>query len=269
MNAKLIAMNPVRRPQWRLDRVLQLVRHRPQPLWPRRVDCHAIRVYRRILLELAAARNDEDAVDKLEHESPDICYAHALHYSADAEPRQILEARLLTSESLDLIAKRMGTSTKAIEYYEALFFNVRDRLDSDDWIRSVIRGNFHKAERNASNGMDVEQRGYAMRLFAYYGGPLVLDAVIQGLSQAKMPNGVNGVAPWFEDVLDQLVRTSAAVAAATVSIDRKSMMRLLTLAMKHRTAVEPAGETADNDLNIRLKTVLDSVQAAVSGGARR
>ena len=269
MNAKFIAMNPVRRPQWRFDRVMQLVRHRPRPLWPRWEDCHAIRAYRYILLELAAARHDEDALDQIMHEYPEICHAHAVHYSADAEPRQILEARLLTTESLDLIAKRMGTSSKAIEYYEALFFNVRDRLDCDVWIRSVIRGNFSMAGDNGNNGMGVEQRGYVLRLFAYYGGPLVLDAVIQGLSHAKMPSRTGDVEPWFEDVLGQLVRTSAAVAAATIAIDRKNIMRLLTLAMKHRTAVEPGSETAASDLQNRLKTMLDSVNVAISGGARR
>ena len=247
---------------------MQLVRHRPQPLWPRRVDCHAIRIYRDILLELKAARHDEDALDQVVHDYPEICHAHALHYSADAEPRQFLEARLLTTESLDLIAKRMGTSTKAIEYYEALFFNVRDRLDCDDWIRSVIRGNVQKAEGHAGSGRPSQQRGYVLRLFAYYGGPLVLDAVIQGFSQAKMPTGVNGVAPWFEDVLGQLVRTSSAAAAATISIDRRNIMPLVKMALKHGTAVESGDETAANDLHNRLTTMLESI-FAVTGRPKR
>jgi len=36
---------PLRKPHWRLNRVTEMLRHRPQPLRPRRMDDHPIRAY--------------------------------------------------------------------------------------------------------------------------------------------------------------------------------------------------------------------------------
>src|SRR6266404_2714912 len=124
MNAEFLMMSPVRRPQWRLDRVVQMLGHRPSPMRPGRLDDYNIQVYRQVLLELAAAGDDESKRDAVFREYPHVCNAHLLHYSPDIERRQILEARLLTNETFDEIASRYATTPQVIDYYEKLFFHV-------------------------------------------------------------------------------------------------------------------------------------------------
>src|SRR3954451_23698951 len=95
---------PMRLPHWRLNRVMEMLRHRPKPLWAGWKDDHPIRAYRRMLLELLAAGNDEQKLDIAKTERPAVYAAHRYHYSADFQARQEIEARLLTRESLEEIA---------------------------------------------------------------------------------------------------------------------------------------------------------------------
>ena len=60
MHANFFKNNPFRRPQWRADRVMQMVEHRPRPLRPRDYDDHYVRVYRNFLLSYVAAGKDQD-----------------------------------------------------------------------------------------------------------------------------------------------------------------------------------------------------------------
>jgi hypothetical protein len=241
MDTEILIQNPFRRPEWRLDRVMELIRHRPQPLLPRRTDDHNIHVYRRVLLELAAAGEDRDRRDAVFCEYPAVCRAHLLHYSADVETRQLLEARLLTTESLDKIAGRLATAPAMVDYYEKIFYSVRDRLQHRDWIRKVICGRSiggHGIENTRSHSA---LRGYVLRLFAYHGGPLALDAVINGMVITTMPQRTKDVGGWFDDVLGQLVQTTATAAASTLEMNQKNMMQTVKLALRASAAGAKTG----------------------------
>ena len=63
---------PLRLPHWRLNRVTEMLRHRPQPLWPRWKDDHPIRIYRRMLLATLAAGDDQEQVQAIEEELPAV-----------------------------------------------------------------------------------------------------------------------------------------------------------------------------------------------------
>lgn len=257
MDARWMQHWPMRRPQWRLDRVLQMVRQRPQPSQPTRTDCHYIRVYRWLLLALAAARRNEPRRAQIVQEFPELYQAHRLHYSADVETRQIVEARLLTSESFEEIAVRFGTTPKTIEYYEALFFNVRDRLSSGYWIRKVIRGNCELFGDSGTDSLSVDQRGYVLRLFAYFGGPLVLDAMLSGLLEANTPPRDSDIDSWFDDALNQLVRTTALAAASAFSLNQRNIIPGLQLAMKNRSSKGHTGPHPGADLDQRVDAALE------------
>ena len=189
VNPNSLLQGPLLRPQWRLERVVQLISHRPIPLQPGRYDDHYVRAYYRIMLDLAAAGDDAEKLDQVFRQYPAVCHAHRLHYSADLERRQILEARLLTSETFAEIAVRLATEPSVIEYYERLFFNIRDRLQSSGWI--ILAGIGRRS------GSPDDQRGYVYRLFAYFGGPLVLDAVISGMESTEIPRQAEDVPSWF------------------------------------------------------------------------
>src|SRR3954447_17001009 len=159
MHPSIAQDSPVRRPQWRLDRVMQLISHRPRPILLGRLDDHYVRAYRRLTMKFRAAGDNEAKRDAVFLEYPDVCQAHLLHYSPDFERRQILEARLLTNESYEEIANRYATSAKVIEYYEKLFFHVRDRLDSSGWIHKVIQGPRNDRCDNKTGVITDDERG--------------------------------------------------------------------------------------------------------------
>jgi hypothetical protein len=268
MHAKFFENNPFRRPQWRADRVLQLVEHRPAPLRPRIFDDHYVRVYRRFLLLYLAAGADENQRYAASMERPEVYHAHMLRYHPDTEWRQILEARILTQEPLSEIAKRFLTSDKAIELYEALFFNIRDRLNCRDWIAKQIIGPRECLVPSRHGTLTEDQRGFLYRLFAYHGGPLALDALIAGLSPDKLPPSRQDLAGWFDDALVQLVRSRAVAAAGVLDVDRNNVLHLLKLALRQKhTATSKAGRHAQQaDLDDgQLEKIMAAVERSMGG----
>jgi hypothetical protein len=123
-----------------------------------------------------------------------------------------------------------------IDYYEKLFFHVRDRLSASDWILQVIKGPRRSYRDNASAEMTEANRGYVLRLFAYYGGPLVLDAAISGMVPKAMPQRAEDVRGWFDEVLCQLVKSNAAAAASALEMNQKNMIQMMKLAVNMNAA---------------------------------
>jgi len=210
---------------------MKMIARRPSPLKPRRDDDHNVRVYRHFLLALIAAGDDESRRDAISLEFPHVANAHSLHYSSDILNRQILDARLLTEESSTEIANRFSTDPKAIDYYEQIFFNVRDRLQNVDWIRKVILGP-PAARVVRKDGMLTDaERGLVYRTFAYFGGPLALDVVISGIAPQRMPMKGEDIAVWFGEALSQIVQSRAGAAALTLT-GKQTGMQLVKLGVR-------------------------------------
>ena len=101
------------------------------------------------------------------------------------EPRRRweVEARLLAGQDDREIAAKVGVDAGAIEAYEALHYSVRDHLAATDWVAFVAIG------PRLYLGLDPEDTEIVWKLFAYNGGPHVLDALI-----ASPPGGSGGTA---------------------------------------------------------------------------
>jgi hypothetical protein len=257
----------MRRPDRRLARTLGILRERPQPGRPKRADDHPIRAYWRLLLGLNNAGNDERQREEVIRKYPDVYQAHALWYSPDFATRQGLEAWLLTSESYEQIAQRFFTVPRAIDYYEQLFFNVRDRVKNSDWITKVIRDRMHDDLKYGCSKADAE-RGYVMRLFAHRGGPFVLDAYINVLGMSHSPLSAKEVARWCKDGLQNAVLTTAAAAAVSFDLTQKNMMQVMKLAVRSGISIRSPEEIAkENEYCNRIIDVWDTIEKAMNGGA--
>jgi hypothetical protein len=199
-------------------------------------DDRFIRKYRLLLLGLEthapAARADE-----VIQRYPDAYQAHQLYYSADVFPQQVLMARLLTRETFSEIAARVGVEPTTIEMYAALFYDVRDRLECRDWITITIRDNFEPGCIETEKDF-LELRGYVLRLLAYFGGPLALDATIQGFAATPPPQSSADVDSWLAEALGQVVTIKAIAAVIGMSPHARHVMPFLKLAMKRRAPVE-------------------------------
>jgi hypothetical protein len=254
MHLDVIKDSPFRRPQWRSERVIAMLTHRPRPLRPRRSDDQYVRAYRWFLKHYLAAGDDGEERQRISLQMPHVEQAHRLYVAADVERRQILEARLLTGESSAEIAERFATDAKTIHYYEQLFFSVRDRMDCRDWIVKTILGSPQDRAPSRDGVLTAAQRGLAYKLFAYFGGPLVLDAVVMCLSPHQRPQQDEDAS--FDDATRDIVRLRAAMAASVFATDGQNIMRLLNLAPRETpagSAVKAPGQMRATDYETILR----------------
>jgi hypothetical protein len=92
-----------------------------------------MRVYRR-------CEDDQLDLTRLAREHPPLFWAHFI-YNADVPQgpsKWAIEAHILARETDRQIAFRVGCSEETIAAYEALFFNVRDKLTHKEYILNSV-----------------------------------------------------------------------------------------------------------------------------------
>jgi hypothetical protein len=161
-----------REPDWRWRRALALAQS-GRPATRQQDDDQTLRAAR----YLGAAERPQAARRErgLARSFGDLREALRLHEQGG--PRALeAQARLLAGQPPDEVADRTALSGEAVRCYEALFFNVADRLHARDWVTlRVIR---------RRRSLD-ELRALADRLllgFAYFGGVVVLEALLPFLA---------------------------------------------------------------------------------------
>jgi hypothetical protein len=261
MDADFPSINPCRRPQWRSERVLLLVDRRLRPS-PRRDD-HYVRAYHRFLLSYLAA-GDEKTRSLVTLGSAHLYEAHWLHHDPDLVTRDVLQARLLTGASYEEIAKRMDTEAPVIEYFERLFFNVQDRLEASTWIAKAALGPPWRFAATGGGPFCGDMNGNLLRIVAYYGGLVALDAALNLDISSSTPGGSQNPTSWFEKLLGGSVTTRAIEAALTMELNRKNAMRFLKLAMRlHRSRRSTSTNIESQEVDRRLYKFLQEVGAVV------
>jgi hypothetical protein len=113
--------------------------------------------------------------------------AYGLYAGPASFTRRELEARLLAGELFEQVAVKCGASLEAIEAYQSLFFNVADRLGATDYIATTAIG------RKLHTGLTAGDVDALLKVFAYGGGPLVLDqAVAYFKGPSALPERLDG-----------------------------------------------------------------------------
>src|ERR1700677_3869694 len=133
--------NPSLRPEWRFNRVLEMVdRPTANPGRSTTRDDIYVKSLRRFILRYRYS-DDPQARNVLWHENPGLYWAFELYeLKVDNLDHKaaLIEARILAGQSDEDIAQELGTMPEVPEWYEALFFNVRDRLGNLDWIMDAV-----------------------------------------------------------------------------------------------------------------------------------
>jgi hypothetical protein len=223
--------NPVRLPNWRAVRAIHLADHSPRPLHPAPYDDSYVRTYWRYLSELIAAGAESQRRISAWSEMPHVHQAHELYFKSGLETRQILEAWLLTREEFSYIADRVAIEAAALEHFEQLFFNVRDRLDCSTWIAKIIKGPQNFAAVNCHTKWELE-RGILYRMFAFSGGRVALDALTNGGELGERAKSIEDIVRLFNKALPSTVQRQATLAACDLPLDPSSVMRILSLAKR-------------------------------------
>jgi hypothetical protein len=108
----------------------------------------------------------------------DLAAAHQL-YVSDGPAALLLEVRLLMGQDSADIARLMGMPASVVDLYETVFFQCRDRLHARDWVVCCALG-------MPPSGASIDpEKAAVLKRFAFFGGPLVLDAVQPYLLDGK------------------------------------------------------------------------------------
>jgi hypothetical protein len=96
-----------------------------------------------------------------------------------------------------------------------------------------------------------------MRLFGYFGGPLVLDALVNPMGEIKPPQKADDVRAWSEESVQTIILIMGAKAAATVEVTDKNHVQLMRLAYRMIRGRKTESERDNhNDLNERIQAAL-------------
>lgn len=119
-----------------------------------------------------------------------------------------------------------GCWQETIEAYEALYFNVRDRLEHRDVILCSVLGEAHCE--------GLENCGYEMlwKVFAYHDGPHVLDALLRQVPAETWAMRPECAATVFQDIAVGAMKQNAAVAALKAPVEAESCLELLDVFSK-------------------------------------
>ncbi|MCY2990777.1 MAG: hypothetical protein NTY19_23300 [Planctomycetota bacterium] len=167
--SELRRWNPMSPPDWRWDRAGRLIddgryvsRRRDDTETGRAV--YFIRAWDR-------CETDRDFA-RLARREPELYAAHAI-YQDNRDLRMVLEARLLARQTPEQVAQRVGVSAAVVHTYTSVFFDIADRLDARDWICWFAIG------VRSLDGPREKALPAVVRLCGYFGGPLVLEAVLK------------------------------------------------------------------------------------------
>ena len=112
-----------------------------------------------------------------------------------------------------------------MEWYEALFFCVRDRLECSDWVDKIIRDMSGPELLYGIEELNEQQRHTVYRLFGYFGGSHILAQTIGAALPPRHSRGRRRSAQeWIDDLLRAKIRRTAEMSVARFN---KRNVRLL------------------------------------------
>lgn len=285
--------NVFRRPDWRFERVIELCDRFPAPGRASRRDDRYVKAARSFLLRWRARDGDSER-EELFWENPGLFYAFQIHERAgeEPEPAHFLQARLLARQTPAEVAACLSTCPEAVEWYEALFFNVTDRLDNRDWITkqvllpAILRNHgitpdpkgdeppvdpaaaalFRKAAPVALPFLDA-----SLKLFAFFGGKYLVDVMITGFEAGKPLQSPEQMTQWFDAHWATTIRRRSHQAALQFEINKYNVMELFAI----HTRIKEIEKAEDSDgrrrslIETHTRALLDDLPWAAGEAAER
>lgn len=208
------AKNPMRPVNWRWQRA-QSIFNRTGIAASRSYDTpigfHWIKRAVACIRAMNLAR-DEAAMARVAEEYPDIYWAYWIYDAPSSQQRYSIEAHLLAEDTFKRIADLCGTSADVIEAYEALFFNVLSKLRNRLYITNCVFG------ASVSNGLAYREQDVLWKMYGYFLGPKVLDAVeTQFISPTRCTNSDQVGDVLRDDAIGSL-KLKTAMAARTAPV---------------------------------------------------
>jgi hypothetical protein len=242
--------NFFRTPSWRWERLRALVSGGNEaPKRCTRRDDDKIRTAKTFITQLHNA--DAVTTDRLKFQYPGLFLAFDFYKKAQEQPdaAMFLESRVLAGQSAEEIGKVMGVLPDTVTWYCDLFFDVVPYLERRDWIvKHVIAPAMLKTATSTGVFKDsTVAHTYAdgtLKLFAYFGGPIVVDVMIGGLQSGKRLTDPDKLTDWFDGAVGTVVRRRTLQAAQSCEINKYNVFELMAV---HTRIVEIANSVKSSD----------------------
>ncbi len=148
--------------------------------------------------------------------------AHQIYTHQDDTVKILVEARILAGMTDEEIAESVATYPEVIGYYAKLFYDVRDRLGAKDYIfRQII----NSTTAPSKHGLQISE--LSAKYFAYFGGPILLDFIVNGDAGLDKPRETGELGEYLDKFLTGTIRRRANVAATEISINRYNAVELI------------------------------------------
>jgi hypothetical protein len=235
--------DPFLTPDWRHARVVEILSKYPIPRCSA-FDDQYIRIYRQFKIK---KRNEDVSSSRLAADDRNLFFADKIYEtkSQNSSLAMILEAKLLAAVPNAEIAKSLKTTKGTVDWYARLFFDVSDFLGNKDWIVSQVLlpcagkslfsdvddvGDPAPAEGKAKTPRIVTPfLDWSLKLFSYFGGPKVCDALISGFEAPQHVQSSDGMISFFHSVFMRQLAQRSAQAVQSFDVNRYNVMELLSL----------------------------------------
>jgi hypothetical protein len=284
--------NPFRRPDWRLERVLQIVDKYPAGK-STPYDDEYIKKYKTFLVKYRNA--DEITRQKLGYGNPGMFWAHQIYDCKASAHRKstAIEARILARLDDDHIANELHTIPETIQWYELLFFNVRDRLNSGDWIVDHVLMPAYEASLTAgiavAEGEQTDDDApplmpkfvrtplsepfydATLKMFGYFGGDRLLNYFLKcGFREGAKANSDDDIANWFDGHWSNRIRHRSTMAAQSFEVNKYNVMELFAT---HTRIIEIERSTdtqvsKTTQINVNVAAMLRNMPWAIGDAGR-
>lgn len=179
----------------------------------------------RWLLEtLELTPTEEVLVEEVYDKHPDIVEAYELYFTTHANAvgmRWEVEARLLCSnETLESIAKKTGHRFATVQWYESVFFNVRDRLENHSYLFHHALGHRGRA------GIDEHDIETLWKRAALSGGAHLLDVVMHTFPPVTLDDPEHA-RRYLDSQNRELVARQALIARLTLGTRDAPKLKLM------------------------------------------
>jgi hypothetical protein len=248
--------DPLASPAWRWELANRLVDDK--------ADCRkckdpAVRAATALVERLTAEEPGGGPVCRRRAVAPSLEAAHRIYRDGGLR-RSELEARILANQPIAEIADRCHVSADTISSFEELFFAVRPHLQSWGWICAMVIGD------GLRRGFANDELGALWRAFGYFGGPFVLDALVDAFYEVWRPREPATIGVYFQDDSPAPLGMQAAIAVHSIPINeatnRAFMATHLQLLKIQATMSAAEAESARDDLKRSMIQLWRSAQLA-------
>lgn len=255
-----------RRPDWKWQRAYRIL-HKGDMQPSRKLDgvsgCMTIRTILQFMRSVPQVVNYHDSRVLFER-FPYLYQAYEIWTDRRAKSRWAMEANLLTRRDFHEIAVNLRVPIQVVEMYADVFFDVRKRLKNVGYIRDqVIQPACY------SQHGEIREFDYLWKLYAYFYGHFVLDAVISSVTNpvyCGLPSTVEQV---FKDDVNGGSALQASIASKSLARNDETRLQIIKMHAQYLALkTDKDGETVQNSLMSAIYSLVQSMPLRFGSSAR-